>query len=117
MPGRQIPRTLPRVITNFDPATGHAHKLIADKLANRLFLARARSDDKTWFAYACQELTSALDAARLRATPSPEPSGVSTTVIARDIIRAISDGTHSPRWQEQARIIITTMLASAGRTE
>jgi hypothetical protein len=117
MPDRQIPRTLPRIITNFDTAADHAHEQIADKLARRLFLARSQSDDKTWVAYARQELTSALDVARVRAAPSSEPSSVSTTVIASDLIRAISDGTNSPRWQEQARIIIATMLASAGRTE
>jgi hypothetical protein len=116
MPDRQIPRTLPRVITHPDHAAHH-NRLIADKLAHRLFLARLQNDHKTWLAYARQELTSALEAARLGAATSPEPSSISTTVIARDIIRAISSGTHSPLWQEQARIIIATMLESVGRTE
>jgi hypothetical protein len=113
MPDRQVPRTLPRVITTLD----HQNKLIADKLAHRLLLARLQNDDKTWFVHARRELTSALDAARLRAASSLEPSSVSTTVIARDIISALSAGTQSPLWEEQARIIIATMLASAGRTE
>jgi hypothetical protein len=100
MPDRQIPCTLPRVITNFDPAAGHAHKLIADKLAHRLFLARSQNDDKTSSAYARQELTSALDAARLRAGSQPTDRRAPTIRAAlRGHIRATG---LSKCWLDQA---------------
>jgi hypothetical protein len=98
-----------------NPASQGAHNLIAHKLAQRLFVARLHSDDQTWFAYARQELTSALETARHSAATSREPSTVSTAIIAGDIVRAISTGTRSPLWQEHARIVIATMLASMCR--